>query len=307
MQKSNPDAGMSGESTFVIGGIVLAAPPLAPGLRIVATPIGHLGDITIRALETLAAADSILAEDTRVTHRLLERYGIATRTERHDAHAPAHAIERLVARMRGGESLALVSDAGMPLISDPGDRLVAAAIRASLPVTVLPGASSTLAALALSGLPAAQFLFAGFLPPKQNERRRAIQSLASIDAALVFFEAPHRVAEALADLAAILGDRPAAAARELTKTYEEVVRGTLPALAGIFAEREARGEFVLVVAAPEEGASTADDDEIERRLLGAMLTLSPRDAASVVAADLGLPRRAVYAAAVKLAASRQQP
>jgi 16S rRNA (cytidine1402-2'-O)-methyltransferase len=291
--------------SFKLGGHVIAARSLAAGLHLVATPIGNLGDITLRALETLAAADTVLAEDTRVTVKLLDRYAIRAKLERHDTHAPPAAIERLVERIRGGERIALVSDAGTPLVSDPGDRLAAAVIAAGLPVQALPGASSVLAALAVAGLPAERFLFAGFLPAGRTQRRQAIAAVAGIDATLVFFEAPHRIAEALADMADLLGARPAAIARELTKLHETVSRGPLPALAADFAGKEHRGEFVAVVGPPLADHAPPGEDDVERRLLAALETLSPRDAAAAVAAELGLPKRAVYAAAVRLAGARR--
>jgi 16S rRNA (cytidine1402-2'-O)-methyltransferase len=295
----------AGQRAFMIGGARIPARPLEAGLHLVATPIGHLGDITLRALETLAAADTVLAEDTRVTAKLLERYAIRTRLERHDAHAPPEAIARLVGRIGGGERIALVSDAGTPLVSDPGDRLAAAVIAAGLAIRSAPGASSVLAALAVSGLPAERFLFAGFLPAGATQRRQAIAALAAIPATLVVFEAPHRIAEALADLAELLGPRPAAVARELTKMHETVERGTLDALAAGFAGKAARGEIVIVVGPPDAGRPPADAADVERRLESALATLSPRDAAQAVAAELGLPKRPVYALAVRLAGARR--
>lgn len=284
----------------------MAARTPGPGLHLVATPIGNLGDITLRALETLAGADAVLAEDTRVTAKLFDRYGIRTKLERHDAHAPPAAIAALVERLKAGERLALVSDAGTPLVSDPGGSLAEAAIRAGITVHALPGASSVLAALAVAGLPAENFLFAGFLPAHGPERRRVITAHAAIPATLIFFEAPHRLAESLADLADLMGARPAAVARELTKLHETVTRGSLAELAALHGQGEARGEIVIVIGPPEEASMPAGEDEIERRLLAALETLSARDAAAVVAAELGLPKRPVYAQAVRLAGGKRQ-
>jgi 16S rRNA (cytidine1402-2'-O)-methyltransferase len=302
-----PDGGPARPRQYQVAGGTVSARTAAPGLHLVATPIGNLGDITLRALEALAGVDVVLAEDTRVTSRLCDRYGIRTRLERHDAHAPPEAIARLVERLCAGERMALVSDAGTPLVSDPGGSLARAAIAAGVPVQALPGASSVLAALAVAGLPAERFLFAGFLPAHGPERRRAITSLASIPATLVIFEAPHRLAESLADLADLLGPREAAVARELTKLHETVTRGSLRELAGLHGEGGTRGEIVVVVAPPDDAPTAAGEDEVERRLLAALETLSPRDAAAVVAAELGLPKRPVYARAVRLAAERRRP
>jgi 16S rRNA (cytidine1402-2'-O)-methyltransferase len=288
----------------MIGAASLPARAPSAGLHLVATPIGNLGDITLRALETLAGADAVLAEDTRVTARLLDRYAIRARLERHDAHAPPQAVAGLVARMAAGESLALVTDAGTPLVSDPGAALVRAALAAGVAVTALPGPSSVLAALSVAGLPAERFLFAGFLPSHAPERRRFITAHASVDATLVLLEAPHRLAESLADLADLLGDRPAAVARELTKLHETVTRGSLRVLAALHGAGGTRGEIVLVIGPPDGARAAAGEAEIDRRLTEALTTLSPRDAAAAVAAELGLPRRPVYARAIRIAAAR---
>lgn len=285
---------------FTIGGTKVQAPPLAPGLYVVATPIGHLADISLRALATLAAADRILAEDTRVTRVLTTHYGIATPLWAYHDHNEAVEVPRLLARLAAGERLALVSDAGTPLVSDPGQRLVEAAIAAGLPVFAIPGASAVLAALVVAGFSAENFFFAGFLPAKQGERRRAIRALEAVPGALVFYEAPHRIAESLADLAAMLGDRPAAVARELTKKFEEIRRGPLGGLAAHYANSgQPKGEVVIIVGAPgAPGAIT--DDAIDAALGRALESHSPRDAAAIVAAELGLARRRVYARALTL-------
>lgn len=272
----------------------------APGLHIVATPIGNLGDITLRALETLAGADLIACEDTRVTRKLLDRYGISTHLTPYHDHNAAQARPRLLQRLGEGAAIALVSDAGTPLISDPGFKLVRAARDAGYPVTALPGPSSVLAALALAGLPTDQFLFGGFLPPKQAARRARIDELARIPATLVLFETGPRLEATLADLAAGLGPREAALCRELTKLHEEVRGGDLAALAQDSSARETRGEFVLVIG-PPQAAEQPGADDAAALLREALHRLSLKDAVAEVAAATGLPRREVYQQALALA------
>ena len=237
------------------------SPRLAPGLHIVATPIGNLGDITLRALATLAGADLIACEDTRVTRKLLDRYGIATPLTPYHDHNAAKARPALLRRLAEGAAIALVSDAGTPLISDPGFKLVRAAQEAGHPVTALPGASAVLAALAVAGLPTDQFFFAGFLPPKQAARRARIAELARIPATLVLFETGPRLAATLADLAAGLGRREAAVCRELTKLHEEVRRGDLATLAqSLRAARAARRDRPRHRAAAGSGSAERGRD-----------------------------------------------
>ncbi|MCA0400016.1 MAG: 16S rRNA (cytidine(1402)-2'-O)-methyltransferase [Proteobacteria bacterium] len=287
-------------SKFTLLGLAAEAERLSPGLHIVATPIGNLGDITLRALSTLAAADAILAEDKRVTRVLLAHYGITTPSLSYHEHNAEEMLPKILSRLAAGEALALVSDAGTPLVSDPGYRLVEAAIGAGHAITALPGASSVLAALVLAGLPSDRFFFEGFLPAKSGERRRRVRELATIPATLVFFEAPHRVVETLADLAAVLGTREAALARELTKKFETIRRGTLPVLAAQFAAEGApKGEIVLVVG-PPGAAEEAGDDLIDSALETALRTHSARDAVEIVAAELGLKRKLVYARSLQL-------
>jgi 16S rRNA (cytidine1402-2'-O)-methyltransferase len=272
----------------------------APGLYLVATPIGNARDITLRALDTLRAADLIACEDTRVTRTLLTLYGIsATVIACHD-HNEATAAARIVQEIAAGHVVALVSDAGMPLVSDPGHRVVRAVIDAGQSVTVVPGPSASLAALALAGLPSDRFLFAGFLPAKVAARREAIAALAMTPATLVMFETPHRLVEALADLADLLGPRPAAVARELTKRFEEVRRGSLDALADHYAGAgPPKGEIVLVVGPPGPQAAPAAAD-IDAALRTALGGAGVREAAAEVAARFGLPRRETYARALAL-------
>src|SRR6516162_7656396 len=248
---------------YVLNGCSTTAPPLPAGLHLVATPIGNLRDITVRALEVLAAADLIACEDTRVTRKLLDHYGIATPLTPYHEHNAAEARPKLITRLADGAAMALVSDAGTPLVSDPGYKLVREACAAGASVTALPGASAVLAALTLSGLPTDRFFFEGFLPAKAVQRRDRIAELARIPATLVMFETGPRLAGALADLAAGLGSREAAICRELTKLYEEVRSGNLANLAhAAAAAPEPRGEIVLVVAPPEPtaGLGTADLD-----------------------------------------------
>ncbi len=278
-------------------------PEFAGGLHLVATPIGNLRDITLRALEVLAAADLIACEDTRVTRKLIDHYGIATPlTPYHDHNAEA-ARPKLLARLAAGGAVALVSDAGTPLISDPGFKLGRAARAAGYPVTTLPGPSAVLAALAVCALPTDRFLFEGFLPAKQAQRRARIGELARIPATLVLFETGLRLAAALADLAAGLGARDAAVCRELTKLYEEVRRGDLATLAGAYAHTPApRGEIVIVVAPPP--AVATDAAELDALLQEALARLSVKEAVGEVATVTGEPRRAVYQRALALAKDR---
>ncbi len=290
-------------ATFTLCGLRATADPISPGLHVVATPIGNLGDITVRALSTLAAADLVIAEDTRVTRTLLTRYGIATPLCAYHEHNADAVRPQLLARLEAAQALALVSDAGTPLISDPGFRLVSDALERGMAVTALPGASAVLAALVVAGLPTDRFFFEGFLPPKGAARRQRIADLARVPGTLVFYESPRRVVDLLADLAAVLGPRQAAMARELTKLYETVRRGPLPALAADIAAGEPpRGEIVVLVGPPTEAAPALDGAALDGRLRAALQTLSVKDAASVVAGETGQPRRKVYARAIELAA-----
>ena len=284
-----------------------ASPPLPPAsLTLVATPIGNLADFSPRAHRALTEASAILCEDTRVTSRLLARHSIsATMLALHDHNEESEA-PRLVARLLAGEKLALVSDAGTPLVSDPGYRLVRAAIAAGVSITAIPGPNAAVMALTLSGLPPHPFLFMGFLPPKAGARSAEIARLVGMEAAglaatLIFYEAPHRVAETLAALAAGMGaERPAAVARELTKRFEEVRRGSLAELAAHYATHEARGEVVLCVG-PAPPPAEPTGDALDAALRAAMGRMTLRDAAATVAEATGLPRKRVYARALELA------
>lgn len=277
------------------------APParsVAPGLYLVATPIGNLRDMTLRALDVLAAADLVLAEDTRVTAKLLTAYGLRAKLERCDDHASARAAEIAVERLKAGEVVALVSDAGTPLVSDPGYVVARAAINAGLPVHPIPGASSLLAALCLAGQPADRVLFAGFLPPKSGARKTMLEELRTGRQTLVFFESGPRLKDSLTDMAEVLGDRPAAVTRELTKVYEEAVRGTLAELAADPRCDAPKGEIVVVIGPGEaEVASAADADAA---LTEAMTRLPPGEAAAEVSKALNLPRKPLYKRALEM-------
>jgi 16S rRNA (cytidine1402-2'-O)-methyltransferase len=288
------------QRTFRLDDRERTARPLTPGLYVVASPIGNLGDISLRALETLAAADLIACEDTRVTARLLDRYGIRTALTPYHDHNAAAARPKILARLRDGAAVALVSDAGTPLVSDPGYRLVRAVQDADIAVTAIPGPSAVLAALAVAGLPTDRFFFEGFLPAKDGARRARIAELARIPSTLVLFETGPRVAAALAALADGLGDRPAAVCRELTKLHEEVRRDGLAQLAASYAGGgETRGEFVLVVAPPAAAAPTAED--IDALLRDALTSQSLKDAVNAVTAATGAPRGEIYRRALALA------
>jgi len=272
----------------------------AAGLTLVATPIGNLGDISARALSVLSGADLIACEDTRLTGKLLSLLGLSAPLTPYHDHNADQARPALLARMREGQAVALVSDAGTPMISDPGWRLVRACRAEGIAVTAVPGASAVLTALQLSGLPCDRFLFAGFLPHRGTARRQVARELAQVPATLVFYESPNRLADSFADLAAVLGAREAAMVREMTKLHEEVVTGDLFELANRYAERGApKGEVVIVVA-PPVGTAGADAEDIDSRLDAAVAEgASIKDAAALVAAETGHPRREVYSRALR--------
>jgi 16S rRNA (cytidine1402-2'-O)-methyltransferase len=289
---------------YAIAGQAIEAPRLVPGLHVVATPIGNLRDITLRALETLAAADIVACEDTRVTRKLFDHYGLATPMMSYHDHNAETARPRILDMLAAGKSVALVSDAGTPLISDPGFKLVREACAGGHAVTAAPGASAVLMALSVAGLPTDRFFFEGFLPAREIARRTRIAELSRIPATLVLFESGPRIAAALGELAAGLGPREAAVCRELTKLHEEVRRSDLTALAGDYAAgAETRGEFVLVIAppAPAEQPSAA---EIDALLRAALARTTLKEAVAEVAAATGEPRRAVYSRALELAKSQ---
>jgi 16S rRNA (cytidine1402-2'-O)-methyltransferase len=294
-QRSNDHA----QRRYFVGTHPVDVERLTPGLHIVATPIGNLADITLRALAALAGADLIACEDTRVTRKLLDYYGITTPLTPYHDHNAAQARPALLQRLADGGALALVSDAGTPLISDPGYKLVRAAQDAGHTVTALPGPSSVLAALTIAGQPTDEFLFAGFLPPKQAARRARIAELARMPSTIVLFEAGPRIAATLADLAAGLGAREAAICRELTKLHEEVRRSDLETLAQNAASEEIRGEFVVVIA-PRLAAEAPSAEDTETLLREALARVSLKDAVVEVATATGLPRRELYQRALAL-------
>jgi 16S rRNA (cytidine1402-2'-O)-methyltransferase len=280
-------------------------PVPSEGLVLVSTPIGNLGDLTPRAREALRAADVILCEDTRHSARLLAGIGAKARLQPLHEHNEDASIPAVLDLLRRGVRIALISDAGVPLVSDPGYRLVRAAIAAGLTVGAVPGPNAGITALVLSGLPPLPFLFQGFPPPRQAARRAALGRLraaerAGLAATLIWYEAPHRLAETLADMADALGARPIAVARELTKRFEEVRRGSLPELAAHYAAHAARGEVTIVVGPPEQD----DPEDLDARLRSALATNSVKDAAALVAAATGLPRRLVYSRALALGAEK---
>ena len=275
--------------------------PLAPGLYLVATPIGNLGDITLRALSVLARADLVAAEDTRHSKKLLSHFGIKSELTPYHDHNAARERPRLLARMRAGFSVALISDAGTPLISDPGYKLVCEALEADLLVTSIPGASAATAALSSAGLPTDTFLFAGFLPPKSGARRSRLDDLKRVPATLIFFETGSRIAQALADMAAIFGMREAVVAKELTKLHEAHFRGRLPDLvAEMEGAGEERGEFVLLVAPPDPEESHVEDAAIMEDLERALAGETFRDAVRSVAERLKVKRSRVYELGLEL-------
>ena len=275
---------------------------LPSGLYVVATPIGNAADITLRALAVLAAVDVIACEDTRVTRKLLTIHGISRPLTAYHEHNADAVRPRLLARLAAGERIALVSDAGTPLISDPGFRLVRACIAADVPVVPLPGASAVLAALTVAGLPTDRFLSAGFLPTRRGPRRRTLAELAPVPATLLILESPHRLAASLADMADVLGDRAAVVTRELTKLFEETVRGTLAELAARYAASgPPKGEITVVIAPPFAAAPPAAAD-VDALLAEALADGSVKDAAARVAAATGLPKRTLYARALELEA-----
>jgi len=265
---------------------------LAPGLYVVATPIGNLGDISLRAIAALASADILLCEDTRRAKKLLSHFGISRKVEVYEEHSAARVRPGLIERLRQGASLALISEAGTPLISDPGFKLVREAIEAGIPVFSLPGPVAAITAITASGLPTDRFLFAGFLPAKSAARRKALSRLGLVDATIVVYESAARLLSSLRDIEDIMGPREVCVMRELTKHYEERLSGTARELQDVLAGRTIKGEVVIVVgAAPSRQIS---DSEIRRHLEEAMASMSARDAVRMVAENLGVQRKRVY-------------
>ena len=283
----------------------LPAPPsngATPGagcLYIVGTPIGNLEDITLRAVRILKEVDLIACEDTRHTQKLLNHYDIAKTLVSYHEHNEMTRSSELLIQLEQGAKIALVSDAGTPLVSDPGYRLVTLCVRHKIPVVPIPGPSAMLAALAAAALPNEEFLFVGFLPQRSGERRRMLERLRIEERTMIFYEAPHRVAESIADAQEILGDRPACVAREVTKLHEEFLRGKLSQLAELLAERPARGEITIVVGPPEPSASSGQtdssqslSDRVEELIRQAKL--DRKEALKLAAKERGITRRAAY-------------
>jgi 16S rRNA (cytidine1402-2'-O)-methyltransferase len=278
---------------------------LAPGLYVVATPIGNLGDITLRALATLKAADLVLCEDTRVTRKLFDRYGIASKLLAYHDHNAASVRPKILRELAGNAAVALVSDAGTPLVSDPGYKLVSEVLEAGHRVFPVPGASALLAALVAAGLPTDRFFFEGFLPPKSGQRKNRLAEIKEIPATLVFYETGPRLADCLADVAEIFGARTASVCRELTKAFEETRRGTLAELAAHYEANGApKGEIVIVVSPPDAREKTVSPDELDARLKRALKHGSLKDAVAAVAGETGIKKREVYARALALQESK---
>ena len=291
----------SAHRTFSIGGQVLNAPKPVPGLYLVATPIGNLGDITLRALETLAGVDIIACEDTRITRRLTERYGISAELKPYHEHNAVMARPKILEKLAQGASIALVSDAGTPLISDPGFKLVREVCAAGHAVIAVPGASSVLTALSVAALPTDRFFFEGFLPAKEGARRTRLAELARIDATLVMFESGNRVQDTLADLSDIMGGRDAAICRELTKLHEQITRAPIAELAKAAATLETRGEFVLVIGPPRAEEQVMTQHDLDDLLRASLARDSVKDSVAHAVELSGRPRREVYARALELA------
>jgi 16S rRNA (cytidine1402-2'-O)-methyltransferase len=282
------------KGSYRIRSLEVDARPLEPALYLVATPIGNLGDITLRALETLAGADVLAAEDTRVTRVLLDRFAISARPYAYHEYNANEVGPKLVEALAQGKSVALVSDAGTPLVSDPGYRLVKDVLAAGLKVIPIPGPSSVVTALSAAGLPNEAFFFAGFLPQKEKARRDRLSEVVAVPGTLIFFESPHRVGGSLADMLVVLGDRDAAVCRELTKTYEEFRRGTLSELAAHYAEHDnVKGEIVICVG-PPPAEEAMEGEALDALLAGLSVDMPTAKAATEAARQTGLPRKVLY-------------
>lgn len=272
---------------------------IKPGLYLIATPIGNLGDITVRALDMLVRADLVVCEDTRVTGKMFKSYGIDQKLALYNDHSSDKDREKILNALKDGKLVALVSDAGMPLVSDPGYRLVQDCIAQNIYVTSLPGANAPLMALQLSGLASDKFVFQGFLPPKKVARQKMLQLLSSIPITLIFFEAPQRLADTLADMAEIWGDRQAAVGRELTKLYEDVRRGSLEDLKNFYTDQDVKGEIVIVIEGLKDSGKICDED-LQNLLAEALKTMKTKDAVRAVSEKTGLPGAMLYDMALKI-------
>lgn len=269
------------------------------GLYLVATPIGNLGDLSPRAVDVLKNADVVACEDTRITGKLLSLNAVSTPMVNYHEHNADKMRPVLTARLKKGETVALVSDAGTPLVSDPGHKLVADCIKEGIYVTAVPGASALLTALQLSGLPTRRFLFQGFLPPKSSARKTTLSELKNVPSTLIFYEAPQRMIETLTDMKEVLGDRNCSVSRELTKKFEQTVRGKISDILDLYAQNGVpKGEFVIVVAPPLE--EKAGEQDVETALKQALETMSVKDAAAFVAQELNTNKKEVYTLALKL-------
>lgn len=286
---------------YTVNGHLFEARALAAGLHVVATPLGNLADISLRALSTLAAAGTVLCEDTRVTSRLLQRYSISTRLRPYHDHNAAQVRPAILERLEAGEAMALVSDAGMPAVSDPGFKLVRACLDRGIAVDVIPGPTAPVTALTLSGLPTDRFLFAGFLPAKQGQRIAILKELGAVRATLIFFETGPRLAASLGDVAQVLADRQVAVARELTKLHQEVLRGTAQELLGSIADRDrVKGEITLLIGPPSSVAAGVTGGDVEQMLRLLLETHPASKAATIAARQTGHPRSQLYELAIKL-------
>jgi 16S rRNA (cytidine1402-2'-O)-methyltransferase len=284
------------EKTYHIGAQPILATSLEAGLYLVSTPIGNLGDMTLRSLNALAIADVIYCEDTRVTPRLLERFGIKNKLKPYHDHNSDGAGASIIAAIQQGQIIALVSDAGTPLISDPGFPLVRDCVAAGLKVEALPGASALLPALQLSGLPTDRFTFLGFLPQKKNERLKVLADIDDRAETVALYESPHRILEALADIQNVMGERPLSVSREITKMHEETIRGSAEHIASVLAAKPSiKGEFVIVIGAQDKSPETLTDEDITKAIEAALLDHTSGKAASLVSKKLGLPRDDIYA------------
>ena len=280
---------------YIIGAHRFEAEPIAPGLHVVATPIGNLGDITLRALSTLAAAETVLCEDTRTSGTLMARFAIKARLSPYHEHNAKEVRPQILERLKQGATIALISDAGMPLVSDPGYRLVKEAVETGIPVTACPGPSAVLTGLALSGLPTDRFLFGGFVPQKQGERKRLFEEFAKLRATLIFFESPHRIVDTLHDIAEAFPTRAVAVTRELTKLHEEVLRGTAADVAAELQSRPAvKGEITLLIGPPEEEEGAISEADLDAAVAAALATMPASKAASEIARRFNLNRADIY-------------
>jgi 16S rRNA (cytidine1402-2'-O)-methyltransferase len=284
------------DKTYHIGAQAVQASSLPAGLYLVSTPIGNLGDMTLRSLNVLAVADVIYCEDTRVTPRLLERFGIKNKLKPYHDHNSEGAGASIIVAIQAGQIIALVSDAGTPLISDPGFPLVRDCVAAGLRVEALPGASALLPALQLSGLPTDRFSFLGFLPQKKNERLKALADIDERTETVAVYESPYRILEALEDIEKVLGARPLSVSREITKLHEETLRGTAASIAATLAAKPSiKGEFVIIIGAQEKAADELTEAEIMQTIEVALLDHPSGKAASIVSKKLGLARDDIYA------------